>query len=129
MKKIFVKKGKDIIEEGTVSDCAYIIESGKVQVSKTRGDGTKTVLGTLHEKDIFGELGLIDGLPRSATVTALEDCTVSVLTQDAFTSLAKRNPQTIMPILKILASRLRATLKTIEEIESRGNDHSASSGN
>lgn len=128
MKKIFVKKGKDIIEEGTVSDCAYIIESGKVQVSKTRNDGTKTVLGILHEKDIFGELGLIDGLPRSATVTALEDCTVSILTQDAFTSLAKRNPQTIMPILKILANRLRATLKIIEEMESRANGSSASSG-
>tara|TARA_B100000686_G_scaffold353958_1_gene461847 strand:+ start:398 stop:772 length:375 start_codon:yes stop_codon:yes gene_type:complete len=116
MKKIYVKKGDHIIKEGMQSDCGYIIESGSVEVSKTATNGTKQVLGTLKEKEIFGELGLIDGLPRSATVTALEDCTISVLTPEAFDSLAKRNPQALVPILKILVTRLRSTLKVVEEL-------------
>ena len=119
MKKIHVKKGEDIIKEGTQSDFAYIIEAGSVEVSKTNTDGKKQILGTLQEKEIFGELGLIDGLPRSATVTALEDCTVSVLTPDAFNSLARRNPQALMPILKVLANRLRSTLKMVEELQTK----------
>jgi len=117
MKTLYVKKGNDIVEEGGSSDCAYIIESGSVEVSKTMGPGERKVLGVLQEKDIFGELGLIDGLPRTATVTALEDCAISVLTPEAFTALSKRNPQALVPILKILAKRLRATLKIVEDLE------------
>ena len=118
MKKIYIKKGEDILKEGTQSDCAYIIESGSVQLSKSTPKGKRKILGTLHEMEIFGELGLIDGLPRTATVTALEDCTISILTPDIFNSLAKRNPQALMPILKVLATRLRGTLKMVEDLQS-----------
>jgi CRP/FNR family cyclic AMP-dependent transcriptional regulator len=116
MKKIYVKKGKSIFLEGAPGECAYIIESGSVEVSKTKSNGKTISLGTLYEKDIFGELGLIDGLPRTATVTALEDCTVSILTQEAFNSLARRNPQSLIPILKILAKRLRSALNVVESL-------------
>jgi CRP/FNR family transcriptional regulator, cyclic AMP receptor protein len=116
MKKIYVKKGKSIFLEGAPRECAYIIESGSVEVSKTKSNGKVISLGTLYEKDIFGELGLIDGLPRTATVTAIEDCTVSILTQEAFNTLARRNPQSLIPILKILAKRLRSALNVVESL-------------
>ena len=70
-----------------------------------------------HHNSIFGEMGLIDQLPRSATVRALEDCSISIMTPDTFNSLAKRNPKALMPILKVLAKRLRNTLKVIEEVD------------
>ncbi len=105
--------------EGAPGECAYIIESGSVEVSKTKKSGERISLGTLYEKDIFGELGLIDGLPRTATLTALEDCTVSILTQEAFNSLARRNPQSLIPILKILAKRLRSALNVVESLNKR----------
>ncbi len=119
MKKIYVKKGKSIFLEGTPGECAYIIESGSVEVSKTKSNGQVISLGTLYEKDLFGELGLIDGLPRTATVTAIEDCTVSILTQEAFNSLARRNPQSLIPILKILAKRLRSALNVVESLNKK----------
>ena len=81
MKKKYFKRGAEIRKEGALSDGAYIIESGSVQVSKTLSAGEKQTIGTLQENDIFGEMGLIDCLPRSANVVALEDCTVSVMTQ------------------------------------------------
>ena len=117
MKTQFFKKGEEIIKEGTLSDCAYIIESGSVQVSKILSSGEEQVVGVLKENDIFGEMGLIDGFPRSATVVALEDCTISIMTQEAFNSLAEHNPQALMPILKVLAKRLRATLKMVENLQ------------
>ena len=89
MKKQYFKKGAEIIKEGVLSDCAYIIESGSVEVSKTLSNGQHQAIGILKENDIFGELSLIDGLPRSANVTALEDCSVSVMTQEVFNSLPK----------------------------------------
>jgi CRP-like cAMP-binding protein len=117
MKKKYFKKGAKIIEEGTLSDCAYIIESGRVQVSKTMSNGEEQVIGILEENDIFGEMSLIDSLPRSATVLALEDCTISVITPEIFNSLSKHNPEALMPILKILASRLRKVLNILERAE------------
>ena len=117
MKKKYFKKGAKIIEEGTLSDCAYIIESGRVQVSKSMSNGEEPVIGILEENDIFGEMSLIDSLPRSATVLALEDCTISVITPEIFKSLSKHNPEALMPILKILASRLRKVLNILERAE------------
>ncbi|MBC8288013.1 MAG: cyclic nucleotide-binding domain-containing protein [Nitrospinae bacterium] len=117
MKTIYFKKGEEIIQEGTLSDCAYIIDAGRVEVSKKRPNGEKHIIGVLNENDIFGEMGLIDGFPRSATVVALEDCTISIMTQEAFNSLAQHNPQALMPILKVLAKRLRATLTLVEDLQ------------
>ena len=100
-----------------MSDCAYIIESGRVQVSKTLSNGEEQVIGILEENDIFGEMSLIDSLPRSATVLALEDCMISVMTQETFNNLAQHNPEALMPILRVLAKRLRATLTLVEGLQ------------
>ena len=100
-----------------MSDCAYIIESGRVQVSKTLSNGEEQVIGILEENDIFGEMSLIDSFPRSATVLALEDCTISVMTLEIFNSLSKHNLKALMPILKVLVSRLRKVLNILERVE------------
>ena len=128
MKKKYFKKGAKIIEEGSLSDCAYIIESGRVQVSKTMSNGEEQVIGILEENDIFGEMSLIDSLPRSATVLALEDCTISVITPEIFNSLSKHNPEALMPILKILASRLRKVLNILERAEGQETFDTINSG-
>ena len=128
MKKKYFKKGAKIIEEGTLSDCDYIIESGRVQVSKTMSNGEEQVIGILEENDIFGEMSLIDSLPRSATVLALEDCTISVITPEIFNSLSKHNPEALMPILKILASRLRKVLNILERAEGQETFDTINSG-
>ena len=117
MKKIIKEfnEGETILREGALGDCAYILESGRAEVLKKLPNGEQQVVGVLEVNDIFGELGLIDRFPRAATVKALKTCKVSVLTQRAFGSLAKRNPKALMPILKVLAARLRNTLKIVEK--------------
>lgn len=91
-------------------------------MSKRRLDGTKQVLDIFKKSDIFGEMGLIDGLPRSATVTAFEDCVISILSQEVFNNLAYHNPESLMPILKVLARRLRATLALVENLQQNKKD-------
>ena len=120
MKRLYFKPNTKVIEEGDLGDCAYIVEAGSLEVSKINDQNNKQVLGRLKENDIFGELGLIDGLPRSATVTSLEDCTIKVLTKDSFNSLAKNRPAALMPIFKVLASRLRSTLKQVIGVPNHG---------
>ena len=117
MDTVDFKKGKDIIEEGTLGDCAYIIEQGSVEVSKLTPHGEKQVLGVLEKSEIFGEMGLIDGLPRCATVTALENCVMSVCSRETFNSLADHNPESLLPIFKVLVRRLRSTLSLVGALQ------------
>jgi len=123
------KKGEDIIEEGTLGDCAYIIEEGSVEVSKLSPHGEKQVLGVLEKSEIFGEMGLIDGLPRSATATALENCVMSVCSRETFNNLADHNPESLLPIFKVLVRRLRSTLALVEALQKNIGDNGNGSVN
>lgn len=100
------RKGKAIVRQGTHGNSAFIIEKGKVEVSRVDERGNKTVITVLQEKDIFGEMGLIAGWPRTATVTALEDCILAVLTRETFVTLPENHPAVIR-IKKIMAERLK----------------------
>ena len=117
MDTISFKKGEEIIEEGALGDCAYIIEQGSVEVSKLTPYGEKQVLAVLEKSEIFGEMGLIDGLPRCATVTALENCVMSVCSKETFNNLADHNPESLLPIFKVLVRRLRSTLTLVEALQ------------
>jgi len=104
-----LKKGEIIFHEGNPSDYAYIIGTGSIEIFETTPGGQK-VLGILGDNEIFGEMGLIDGLPRSATARAREDSVVYILTPETFDNLVHKNPEALLPIMKILTSRLRETM-------------------
>jgi CRP/FNR family cyclic AMP-dependent transcriptional regulator len=110
MKVMHFKSGEVVFEEDSSSDCAYLVEEGKFEVSKVC-NGRKQVIGVLKAKDIFGEMGLIDGQPRSATVTALEESEVSVITQECFHTMERTNPEALVPLLRVLSARIRDSYK------------------
>ena len=103
------KKGETIFHQGSPSDCAFIIGSGSVEILQETREGEK-VIGKLKENEIFGEMGLIDGQPRSATARALEDSVMYVINRNSFDILVQKNPKALLPILKVLTSRLRETM-------------------
>ncbi len=80
------RKGDVIIEKGSDGTCAYIIEFGKIEVSDLVNN-KKATLAILGEKQIFGEMGLVEDKPRSATVTAVEGVRLAVLGRDNFNEL------------------------------------------
>jgi CRP-like cAMP-binding protein len=59
-------------------------------------------------------MGLIDGLPRSATARALKDSVVYILTPETFDNLVHKNPESLLPIMKVLTSRLRDTMNCLK---------------
>ncbi len=100
------KKGATIIHEGTAGSNAYLIMSGSVQVSKQVGD-EPLVLSRLAKGNIFGEMSLVDDKPRSATVVALEDTDVRVITRERFETMLEQNPRGVIPLLKQVFQRVR----------------------
>ncbi len=106
IKKKF-KPGEVIIRENTPGNNAYIIQSGKVEVSKNFGN-QRVVFTILDKGSIFGEMCLVDNMPRSATVTALEETTVTILSQVNFKQSLKQNPA-VETIFKVITNRLRET--------------------
>jgi len=108
-----LSKGEIIFHEGNPSSNAYIVGLGSIEIVENTENGQK-VMGVLGENEIFGEMGLIDGLPRSATARALEDSVVYVLTPQTFDTMVQENPEALLPILKILISRLRETMKHLK---------------
>ena len=112
MKTMHFKPGEVVFDEDSNSDCAYLIVEGKFEVSRT-SNGQKKVIGILKAKDVFGEMGLIDSQPRSATVTALDESEVSVITQDCFHTMEITNPEALVPLLRVLSARIRNSYKLL----------------
>ena len=106
-------KGEVVFHEGNPGGDAYIISLGSIEILENTASGQK-VLGILGENEIFGEMGLIDGQPRSATARAREDSVVYVLTPKTFDNMVQENPEALLPILKILINRLRETMKFLK---------------
>ncbi len=105
MKATF-KKGRLILEEGKRGSEAYVISSGKVQVFRT-SNGVKVPLAVLGKNQIFGEMGMLDDRPRSASVEALEETEAVVVGPDDFAALSSSDPELFMFILKTIFERLR----------------------
>ncbi len=95
------RKGDVIIEKGSYGICAYVIKSGRVEVSDLFNN-KKTVLGILEKEQIFGEMGLVEDQPRSVTVTAIEDVQLAVISRDSSNDLLKENPKVLLKIIKSL---------------------------
>ena len=87
----------------------YIIVSGQLKVSVTSEDGKELSFFIFHENDIFGELALLDGERRSATVTAIGNCELLVLHHNNFRQLLKQHQLIGLKLLSLLAGRIRAT--------------------
>jgi len=105
-KKLFAS-GRFLMQEGEEAGEAYLIDKGKVQVYRQADGGGKLVLGTLAAGDIVGEMALITNDKRSASVKALEDTEVSVLTKDILLRNLKKLPPYIEKIMSTLTRRLQ----------------------
>ena len=95
--------GTVLFREGDIGDCMYIIYKGDVKIHKG-----STTLAILNEKDVFGELSLLDSETRSATATANTDCFLFKIDQEPFYELLESRPEIAKGFIKILCQRLRA---------------------
>jgi CRP-like cAMP-binding protein len=104
--------GQTIVTEGIVSMNAYIILSGKVKVIKRVGD-KNIVIGTLKQGDVFGEMGLIGDLTRTASVIAIGNVNLGIINKERFESLIKGIPDEARLIILALIERLKLTTEKL----------------
>ena len=100
------EKGKIIIEEGELGDSAYLLKSGRVEVSNEI-EGKRVVLAVVEAEQILGEMSLVDEKPRSATVTALETCVVEEITRETAASAIGEASPLVRSLLASVVDRVR----------------------
>ena len=101
--------GETIFRVGDPGGVMHAVLAGRVEVSILDRDGQRVVLHALGPGEIFGELSLFDGEPRSATVTAVEPTRTFLVDRDDLGRLFARRPQAAIDVLAVLGRRLRAT--------------------
>ncbi len=100
-------KNKTIVEEGLPGDYMYVVREGRVKVTKLSGDGREKILEMLDQGSFFGELSLLDGAPRSASVKTLTDTRILALSRNDFLKLLRDSPDLAMAVIQVLTGRLR----------------------
>ena len=102
------KTGDIIFRQGDAATEFYVVQSGKVDIRL----GNR-LLGTVGDRDIFGEMALIDKAPRSATAIAVTDVEMVPVSEKQFLFLVSQTPYFALKVMRVLAHRLRITNKTI----------------
>jgi CRP/FNR family transcriptional regulator, cyclic AMP receptor protein len=107
-----VSPGSVLLSQGEQGLGLFILTKGTVRITRANSpDGAEEVLGTAGAGDVIGEMALLDDLPRSATVTAVDDVTVLVLPFWEFRIIMRRilssDPDVGLDLLAVLSRRLR----------------------
>ena len=108
-------KGCGIFSQGDDGDALFGVASGRVRISASAAGGREVFLNIMEPGDTFGEIAVMDGLPRTASAAALDDSTLMVIQRADFLPLLEREPQLAIHLLKLLCERLRWTSDLVEE--------------
>ena len=106
-KTVTLDEDEVLFEYGEPGDGCYFVNQGVLKVARRSATGEQRILAVLGPGAIVGELAMIDGLPRSATVVALRACRLSFVPRSAFVQAIKRTPNIHEYLVGTLAARLR----------------------
>jgi CRP-like cAMP-binding protein len=109
--------GQTIFSEGDQSDAAYVIRAGRVEILKDTPAG-QMPLAMLGEGDVFGEMGLLEDRPRSASACATEAVVADAVSRSEFLRLLLHEPREALGLLRALFERLRTANRMIGEVAS-----------
>ncbi len=110
------EKDRLILIEEDIGKTLFLIKKGRVKVSRVSDDGREVILSILGPGGFFGELSLIDGKTRSASVTAIESAEAMLLHRGEFLALLEDYPQIAISLLKELAARIRKSDTQIKSL-------------
>ncbi len=119
--EIFTKYGRTfapnekIFSEGEIGAEMFIIQTGRIRISKKSKDAEKTLV-ILEDGDFFGEMAVIDKGPRSASATSVDETKCIVLNEELFEQQMQNNARIVKKILKNMSARLRDANKQIENL-------------
>ncbi len=108
-------KGAVVFVQGDEGDALYGVVSGQVRISTSTADGREVFLNIMEPGDTFGEIAIMDGLPRTATATAMNDAVLVVIQRAPFVDLLQREPGLAIHLLELLCGRIRWTSELLED--------------
>ena len=113
--KVSYEKGHLIFAEGDLGNEMFIIQTGRVRIFKNV-DGFDQTLTVLEKGDFFGEMSILEGMPRSASAEAEEDCELLKINSANFVAMIKANIEIAIRIMRKLSLRLREANTQIEKL-------------
>jgi CRP-like cAMP-binding protein len=102
-----LRRGDVIFAEADAPDELFVVESGRIAIANKSIDGRESVVALMEAGDLFGEMGLFDGLGRSAEARALETSTVVSIPYAPIRELYQERPELLWRVVGLLAGRLR----------------------
>ena len=102
-----LKAGQVLFAAGDAGNGCYLLEQGLLKVTVTSSRGEERTIAILGAGAVVGELSMVDGGPRSASVVALSDCLLRFTSREAFASYMAAHPEAFQALVAILAFRLR----------------------
>ncbi len=116
VEKTFPKKSI-IFHEGDEGDTLYILKSGRVKISKITEDGREKTLTIMQPGDFFGEMAILDSLPRSATAEVLDEpATAFTVNKRDFERIIVETPLIALQIMRDLTRRIRQVNQQVEDL-------------
>lgn len=113
-----VEKGAVIVRKGEIADSFFVIVSGRVKIfiEDAASVDREVILKTLGPGEFFGELPVFDNEPRSASVMAIDNCHLQVLSYRSFRRAIEQSPDIAQRVMRTLAKRLRAADRKISDL-------------
>ncbi|MDQ3003313.1 MAG: Crp/Fnr family transcriptional regulator [Fibrobacterota bacterium] len=116
IEKTYPKGDIILMEDEDTNQSLFIIAKGEVKVVLTAEDGREAILASLKEGDFFGEMALLDGEPRSATVRAVEESRLLTIRREDFLLAMKKQPDLALTLLSEMSGRLRKSNRQISSL-------------
>ncbi len=116
IEKTYRKSDIILMEDDDTNQSLFIIAKGEVKVVLTAEDGREAILASLKEGDFFGEMSLLDGEPRSATVRAVEESRLLTIRREDFLLAMKKQPDLALTLLAEMSRRLRKSNRQISSL-------------
>ncbi|MBN1827558.1 MAG: Crp/Fnr family transcriptional regulator [Deltaproteobacteria bacterium] len=115
LRRRMLKKGEVLFRKGDEGSSLFIVKRGTVKIVLPTEMGDEVTPAILTGGDVFGEMALLDGMPRSADAVALEDTELLVLGRKNFLDFLRSSEQSIQAVLSYLTMRLRKTDDLLED--------------
>lgn len=109
------KPREAIVTKGAPATEFFVLLRGSAKVTAQGPEGADTAINVMGPGEVFGEIGILDGQPRSATVTTLEECEMAVVDKRAFHGLLEASPPVAIKLLAVLAGRIRDLTIRVED--------------
>jgi CRP-like cAMP-binding protein len=108
-----VRRGQTVFQKGDEGTYMVAVLSGRIRISATSPEGREVTLNMIDAGEVFGDMALLDGQPRSADATALEDSTLMVVERRHFLPYLVSSNELALRVIALLCERLRDTSETL----------------